>query len=169
MVWLRATQRVLRVLPAPEDADCQSDTALGDWFVNRLVVGRRPLLIMVSSKSLLPILTPAREVRSLPDRLPGLVSDHLHRLGISPALIECEVGAMSPIRTAPTRDRSVVGIMVEFGRILTYQLSQHKWDEAELATLALNLAHTPCHASRPSGEAVWPDLVALELLKARWT
>src|SRR5436305_374599 len=42
MVILRRTQRLARVLSTNADAGDASDTALGDWYVNRLVVDRRP-------------------------------------------------------------------------------------------------------------------------------
>ena len=59
------------MLPSPSAIVAVSDTALGDWYVNRLVVDRQPLLLLVSSSSLLPLLMPARGVRSLPERLAG--------------------------------------------------------------------------------------------------
>lgn len=74
MVVLIATQKVRRYLPKDSEEPDESDTALGDWYVNRIVVDRKPLLILVSSASLLSILTPARSVRTLPDRLRELVT-----------------------------------------------------------------------------------------------
>ena len=82
MVHLRATQKVLRRLARDRSVDRASDCALGDWFVNRVVVARQPLLIMVSSSSLLAVLEPARDVRSLPERLPEIVGRRLKRLGV---------------------------------------------------------------------------------------
>ena len=81
MVILRATLKVLHSLPKPTATSNTSDTALGDWYVNRVVVDRRPLLLLVSSKSLLPMLEPARDVRGLPGRLDLLVAGRLQRLG----------------------------------------------------------------------------------------
>ena len=80
MVILRPTRKALASLVPLTDVASGSDTALGDWYVNRIVVARRPLLLLVSSRSLLPILAPAREVRGLPMRLPGLVASRLKRL-----------------------------------------------------------------------------------------
>jgi hypothetical protein len=54
------------------------------------MVGRNPRLLLVSSKSFLPILTWARDVRSLPDRLPDLIGERLERMGIPTPLIEAE-------------------------------------------------------------------------------
>jgi hypothetical protein len=63
VVVLRATQKVLRLLPQPRHIPGASDTALGDWYVNRIVIARQPLLLLVSEKSLLSVLTPARDVK----------------------------------------------------------------------------------------------------------
>jgi hypothetical protein len=52
MVLLRATQKVLRLLPESAGGVIDSSTtALGDWYVNRLIVDRQPLLLLVSSTS----------------------------------------------------------------------------------------------------------------------
>jgi hypothetical protein len=91
MVVLRATKKVLSKLSAEPGRVAASDTALGDWYVNRLVVDRQPLLLLVSACSLLSLLLPARDVRTLPGRLPTLVATRLQRLGIAAALIDAEV------------------------------------------------------------------------------
>ena len=66
MVILRATQKVLKTLPESADDSDSSDTALGDWYVNRITLDRQPLLLLVSAKSLLSMLAPAKNVKSLP-------------------------------------------------------------------------------------------------------
>src|SRR2546430_6228640 len=82
MVILRPTRKLYRDLPPVLEPDARSDSALGDWYVNRLVVDRRPLLLVVSSTSLLSLLIPARHVSSLPSQLPTLVGSRLRRLGV---------------------------------------------------------------------------------------
>jgi len=104
VVTLRATQKTLKRLPPVSADDALSDTALGDWYVNRLVVDRQPLLLLVSSRSLLAILEPARNVRELPEQLPGMVEQRLGRLGVEDRLIRHEITAMHPVQVGPTRD-----------------------------------------------------------------
>ena len=77
MVILRPTRKLNSLLPATEVIPTSSDTALGDWYVNRVVVDRQPLLLLVSSTSLLPMLIPAQNVRGLPARLAALVEARL--------------------------------------------------------------------------------------------
>src|SRR2546430_2396975 len=106
MVILRRTQRLAAALPLISRPTVASDTALGDWYVNRITVDRRPLLILVSSLSLLPLLLPARDVRQLSDRLADIVARRLGRLQIPSRLVEAEVQAMSPVVVARTDNRS---------------------------------------------------------------
>jgi hypothetical protein len=168
MVVLRATRKVLATLPASPVAAARSDTALGDWYLNRVVVDRRPLLLLVSSTSLLSLVVPARDVRGLSNRLADLVGTRLERLGIGPRTIELETRAMSPVMIGPTVDRSVLGIMVDFAKSLPYFLEPGQWDDTTLRTAEDKLAETPCFAGRSFAETVFPDKKAPELLLAKW-
>lgn len=167
MVYLRATKKVLRRLPSKAPDEQPSDNALGDWFVNRLVVDRQPLLILVSGSSLLPILEPARNVRSLPKRLPSIVRSRLERLGVHKSLIDSEVDTMHDVLVAATNDRSVVGTMVDFVKVVPYYLPEGLgWGVDELYVAEAKLADTPCRCT--SRNAVFPDRKAPALLAARW-
>lgn len=168
MVVLRRTQKLAKALPVSAPASAESTTALGDWYVNRLTVDRRPLLLLVSARGLLPMLLPAREVSGLPERLPEVVATRLRRLGVDPAVASAEVAAMRPVLVAPTVDRSVVGIMVDFAKSVPFALRRGAWDETTLPFAEARLAETPCHASGRSEDVVFPDRTAPELLLARW-
>jgi hypothetical protein len=168
MVLLRATQRVLRQLPPMSPEFGESDTALGDWYVNRLVVDRRPLLLLVSSHSLLPMVVPAREVRTLPNPLPGLVRDRLLRQGIPVDQVEAEVRAMNPVVVSATRDRSVIGTLNEFTKDVPYHLPVNGWSESDLAMIELHMSEMPCRVSRRFEDTICPDRKTPELLAARW-
>lgn len=168
MVTLRPTRKLQSVLPLSKGSPGSSDTALGDWYVNRLVVDRQPLLLLLSAHSLLPILVPARDVRGLPGRLPEIVAARLHRLGVSAPVVEAECRAMHPVLVGPTIDRSVVGIMVDFAKGVPYYLHAGRWDESSLAFVEHRLAETPCHTGKPSDRVVFPDAKAPELLATRW-
>lgn len=165
MVLLRATQKVLRSLPAPSKAAARSDTALGDWYVHRIVVDRQPLLLLVSSSSLLALLTPARSVRTLPDRLADLVAARLHRLGAPPEAIEREVAAMERTVVQPTASRSVVGTMVELGRLVPVYLPEGRWGEPELTYAESRLADTPCRLPGAGSRYIFPGELARQLLE----
>ena len=168
MVILRATQKLRSLLPPTASVVAESDTALGDWYVNRLTVDRRPLLLLVSSKALLPMLVPARDVRNLPARLPGLVAACLRRHGLASQLVAAEVGAMSPVVVAATRDRSVVGIMVDYAKAVPFHLELGVWDDTSLPRVETQLAQTPCFAGRPFEQVVFPHKAAPSLLQSKW-
>ena len=168
MVILRATQKVLKSLEKSAADEEASDTALGDWYVNRTVVDRKPLLLFVSSRSLLAMLTYARNVKALPDHFPDLLGERLGRLGVDSAVIGSEVGATQPVRVGRTRDRSVMGTMVEFAKVLPFYLPEDGWDDYDLLLAELKLAQTPCRCGPSFREAIWPVEHAVKLLEERW-
>jgi hypothetical protein len=167
VVVLRATKRVMqRLPPSAAVAPGRCDTALGDWYVNRFVVDRQPLRILVNSTSLLSILMPARDLRTLPERLPALVADRLQRLRIEFALVDVEIRAMAPVTVAPTVDRAVLGCLVDYVKTVPFHLDAGAWDLTALPFVEARLAETPCHLGRAM---IWPARTAPELLAARWT
>jgi len=166
VVFLRATAKLLSKLPAPSAPDGSSGTALGDWYGTTLVVDRKPLLLMVSSEALLPIVLPGRDLRTLPERLPEIVRARLERFGSPSDQIAAEVSAMHPVIVTKTVSRSVVGIMVECAHSIPYFLDRGAWNDSTLPLLENWLAETPWHATRP--EADWADKEVPRRLAAKW-
>lgn len=145
MVILRATQKVLKTLPESASADDVSNTALGDWYINRITIDRQPLLLLVSSRSRLAILTPARNVKTLPTRINALVSARLRRMGIDEQLIRAEVEAMDVALVGRTLDRSITGQLVDFAKAIPYYIPiGQAGNEAAIHFAEDRLAHTPC-------------------------
>lgn len=167
-VTLRRTQKLASLLLETTDSPPAPDNALGDWYVNRVVVDRKPLLLLISSRALLPILLPAREVSRLPSRLGQVVAQRLRRLGMEGLLIDAEVRAMGQVHVSRTSDRAVVGIMVDFAKMLPYHLDQGRWDESTLPFVEAQLAQNPCFSSRPGDQTVFPEPAAHTLITARW-
>lgn len=166
MIVLRATKKVLRFLdPTGGMEPPPSDTALGDWYVNRIVVDARPLLLFLSSRSLLTILEPARGLRALSRRLPELVGARLRRLGIPGALVEAELAVMQPVLVAPTRDRVALGYLVDFAKSVPFYLPIKSWDTTTLPFVEARLAETPCQL----GSTIFPEIEARRLLGDRWS
>jgi hypothetical protein len=169
MVILRATQKVLKLLPEPSGSAATSTTALGDWYITRIVVDRHPLLLLVSSRSLVSIITPARDVKGMPQRLAAVVEKRLRRLGADEHVLASEVDATSAVTVAKTEDRSVIGQMVDFAKAIPYYLPENGWNEDELMTVEDRLAETPCRASGPSKGVIFPRETALGLLEGTWS
>ena len=169
MFVLRATQKVRRTLPQSADDVAVSDTALGDWYVNRITVDRQPLLILVSSTSLLALLTQARDVKRLPSRVSELVANRLRRIGINEHLIRAEVQAMDRAVVGRTLDRSVTGQMVDFAKAVPYYIAMGGLDGSTLCFAEDRLGETPCRCGRSDTETVWPARDAARLLAERWS
>jgi hypothetical protein len=169
MVVLRATQKVLKLLPESVGSSITSTTALGDWYVNRIVVDRHPLLLLVSSTSLLSAITPARDVKGLPRRLAALIEERLRRIGIDESILASEVNATSGVTVARTVDRSVTGQMVDFAKAIPYYLPENGWSEDELKAVEDKLAETPCRAGGPSHGVIIPRAMALGVLESKWS
>ena len=169
MVVLRATGKVLKLLPHSECPPCASETALGDWYVNRLMIDRQPLLLLVSARSLLAAIVPARDVKTLPKRLASIVAARLRRLDLGDAVLAAEIGAMSTVEVAKTTDRSVTGQMVDFAARLPYLLPESGWSEWDLQAAEDSLAEMPCRASGPLENMIIPQEMALQLLESTWS
>jgi len=169
VVVLRATQKVLRTLPQSARESDVSDTALGDWYLNRIVVDRQPLLLLVSSKSLLSILAPARDVKTLPERLAGIVAERLRRLDVNASVVASEVEATGAVRVGKTLDRSVTGQLVDFAKAIPYYLPVEGWDATTLRVAEERLAETPCRSSRRFDEVIFPRETAIRLLESTWS
>lgn len=167
MVIIRPTKKLHSQLPI-RDVPGRSDTALGDWYVNRVVVARQPLLLLVSSTSLLPMAVPARDVRFLPERLPSLVEARLRHLGVDAELIAAELRSMHPVVTAATIDRSVLGTLSDFAKAMPYYFDAATRDPKSLSGLEAWLAQTPCHSGSIGDRVVFPDRKAVDVLRTKW-
>ena len=165
---MRPTKKLRSLLPTSATVPMCGDTALGDWYVNRLVIDRQPLLLCVSSASLLPILLPARDVRRLPARLGALVESRLRRFDIDARAVHAELQAMDSVAIGPTKDRSVLGIMVDFAKAVPHHLAPGRWNEDTLLLVEERLAETPCHAARSADRVIFPYKKTLDLLRTRW-
>ena len=168
MIILRPTQKLYDVLPPTVSVDVESDTALGDWYVNRIVVDRRPLLVLVSAHALLPLLIPARDVRTLPAQLPGLVAAALRRLEIAPALIAAELAAMASVGVAPTRDRSTLGVLNDTAQRVPFYLRHTDWDATTLPLIEARLVQTLWRLPKRSKEYLFSLDLVPQLLTDRW-
>lgn len=75
---------------------------------------------------------------------------------------------MHQVIIAPTIDRSVLGILVDFAKAIPFYLDRGSWVETTLPFVDAELGETPCHAGRPFAEVVFPNRDAPPLIAARW-
>ncbi len=169
MVLLRATQRVLKSLPESAVDGAVSDNALGDWYVNRIVVDRHPLLLFVSAKSLLIMFSFAKAVKTLPDRFPGMVADRLRQMDVDGGLIDSETATMHTVHVGRTRDRSVTAQMVNFAKSVPFCLPSDGWDAIDLRMAESKLGEAPYQLKRGFEGMIFPNETALRLLREKWS
>jgi hypothetical protein len=158
MLTLRCTRKLLkRGLVETGGEDVQPTTLLGDWYANLIVARPQHLVLCVSERSLLPVILPAKDAKSLPSRMPGAVCEILAQLGINSAAVDLERREMQSVRVGRTASRRVLGSLNDFMFQLEHGLKFSP--ERSLVEQSLWLAETPC---KPI-EYVSPDKATMAL------
>ena len=112
MLVLRVTRKLQSALPTTADRETSSDGALGDWYATKFVVDRRPLLMLISELSVFAIILPARDVRTLTDRIAAIVEERLRVLGIDP---KRRAGAAASSATLSSQRKRLVSFSLNAG------------------------------------------------------
>jgi hypothetical protein len=124
---LRCTARLRRDAErqlAPARTRDRSDTALGDWFANRLNVGPQRYIVATNGATLLTIVVPARDLGSLHGRMADTLDRLLEHLGAGAAARRAEVAAMREVRVARTDSRRVLGSMTHLAGLAWEELCE---------------------------------------------
>jgi hypothetical protein len=100
--------------------------------------------------------------------LPELVANRLECLGIPSQHVVAEVAAMTPVTVAKTIDRSVLGVLVDFAKMLPHFLEPGGCDAAALGAAQAALERNPCYASRSFDQVIFPVKTTRQLLESRW-
>lgn len=115
MLVVRGTKKLRdRVKGPAAAADEVSTTALGDWFATALF-WKPQVALLVNQRTLLPVFVELAPAATLLERVPAAIEAALRRQGVDEAFIAAERAAMGEVRIAPTNDRTIVGVMTEFG------------------------------------------------------
>jgi hypothetical protein len=119
-----------------------AENVLGDWFANIIFTRHGHYVLLVSERSLLPILTTARDLNNLVPRFTRQLDEVLSILGVRRKLIDRELSLMEPFYFGRTNSRSVLGTMNDFVVNFKYALSiGHDYSPLDWS---LRLAMTPC-------------------------
>lgn len=143
MTTLRCTAKLLKRLgignpgepPPPKNI-------LGDWFANIIYTRQGHYLLLVSERSLLPVLTTARDLHKLEPRFVSQLADVLSSLGIRQELIEREIALMAPMYYGRTNNRRVLGSLTDLVFLFKCMLAEDR--DLSLIDWSLVLARTPC-------------------------
>jgi hypothetical protein len=119
MYTIRCTQVLLKKLglkvrDLSTGGEPTATTCLGDWYANRLNLGHKRFLLCTNEQSLLTVVVPAKDLRSLPSRLADAVGRLLQTLGVPVNQIAAELSQMEASRYGRTTSRVVLGSMNDF-------------------------------------------------------
>jgi hypothetical protein len=141
MFTFHVTSKVSNRLKQPlEQIPSHATNLLGAWYVNLLIVHRQHILLLVSERTLLPVLMPAKNLALFPKQFPAVLGEMLGAIALPPEKILAELQEMTEWRFAKTASRQILGSMNDFAKILDVYIE----DGAPLQQQALRLARYPC-------------------------
>ena len=153
MFTLRCTKKLLaRLNASPVAEDLSPSTRLGDWYANLLYKPGGQIVLVVSERTLLPVLVHASPASTLVARFQTAAVDLLLRLGVPAALAEDERKEMEQAHIGRTASRQVLGSMNDFAYVMGGYLEKG----LSLEDASEKLAHAPCS---PIGMMVPSDVV----------
>jgi hypothetical protein len=160
MITICCTSKLLNRTRFPiESSVPEPTTVLGNWYANILFFQRRQILLFVSERCRLAVVTPAKETRLLASHLVQHLSVLLDRLKVEPEWIEAEILQMVDVRYAATKNKSVLGTMNDY----KFQIESLLTESLKVSEIEIALHLSVC----PVGPLQYrsPDKVTLELLK----
>ena len=141
MFTLRCTSRLeKRLRPSLSASPVEPTTRLGDWYANLIRVGRVQLVLCVSERTLLPVVVAAAPIGEVAARLRVGLGEVLGAWGVSATVVAEENAAMEGVAYGKTANRQVVGVMVEFARMLDLGFAPL----GSLVEVSVRLAEIPC-------------------------
>lgn len=141
MVVIRCTQKLLKRFEPSRSREALSTTRLGDWSANLLGVRQQRFVLLVSARSRLPVLLPARDVKHIAEHLARVLATPLPALGVPALAIRRELAEMDESVIASTNNRSVLGSVNDFAKAAKWRLSEEP--DTDLIAMALWLSETP--------------------------
>ncbi len=142
MFVLRCTQKLLdRLNATPDSEPAPADTVLGDWYANLVRASRTQVVLAISERSLLPVVVPARDGRSLVQRLSEALWPMLTAIGVPSDDATVERGAMQHWALGKTANRRVLGSLNDLAFQL--QVGLLNFPDRTLLAHSLWLAKTP--------------------------
>jgi hypothetical protein len=159
VVVIRCTQKLLKRVGPPTSEPAASTTRLGDWTANLLGVGRQRFVLLVAERSRLPILLPARDLKSIRVPLVDALAHVLLSLNVAAVSVRRELAEMRDGAFATTNNRSVLGTMTDFSNATWWRYRDEP--DADPLAVSLWLAETPMQPCRGKS----PDQLTRELFE----
>lgn len=146
MFHLHCTKKLLDRIKPELSPPGESDTSLGNWYATALF-WKPHVSLLVSERTLLPVLTPLAPAATLARRFPTQLAQVLKEHRVPADFIAQEIWRMREVRYAKTVNRSVLGILNEFVRQAEFWLAAFAYkqgDDDDLLAISAKLAETPC-------------------------
>ncbi len=139
MITLNCTKKLAKRLSFPFVDNTQPSTnLLGPWCANSFNVGRRPLIILTNERTLLSVVIPSKETRSLQTRFLTSLEVLFHSIGLSSRQINRELQEMQLIQFTTKTNRRTLGSMNDFVFHVRVSLAQNPYDSLEDISLSIS-------------------------------
>ena len=140
MLALRCTRKLLDLIPGIVEEPAASTTLLGDWTAN-ILFSRPRVILLVSEKTLLPVVIPAAPMSGLLLRFVEQLGFVLHDCHVPKEDIMAELGQMLECQIGKTMNRSVVRLSDDY--MWRVERWLHEPRPPSLETIAHRLAGIP--------------------------
>lgn len=161
MIVLRLTSSLAKRMSIKlSETQEHSTSKLGDWYAVDFHLGTRQFILCTSEKGRLPIVIEGAPYKKFTERLVSDLRYVLAELGISQDQIDEELSHFSKTHFAKTKDRSVVGTMVDSVKGLEFMFEIGRLDPDNRKQMHSYLAQTP-HVKLNS----YPEEMTLRLFK----
>lgn len=138
---IHATKKLLDRVKRPIGEPVEPGSALGNWYATALF-WKPQVALFVNESTLLPVFVPLAPAGELAERFPDELRRVLDAQRLDPRFVDEEIGTMGVGRFAKTADRSILGVMNEFG-FLGRLAREDQGDEPDLVALSVFISATP--------------------------
>ena len=143
MMTLNCTQKLAKRLPFPMVDNPQSSTnKLDAWCANSFNIGRFPLIILTNERTLLSVVIPFKEIRSIHSRFLASLEVLFHSIALSSTQIHDELEEMKVVQITENTNRRTLGSMNDF--VFHVQTALDRNRNATLEQISFDLSGIPC-------------------------
>ncbi len=143
MMTLNCTRKLAKRLPLPMVENPQPSTnRLGPWCANSFNVGRFPLIILTNERTLLSVVIPFKDIRSVHIRFLTSLEVLFHSIALSSSQIRDELQEMKVVQFMENTNRRTLGSMNDFVFHVRAALDDNRNDTLE--DIAFHLSGIPC-------------------------
>jgi hypothetical protein len=140
----RSLAKKLQVTSIGPDSTSPSAHPLNEWYCNDFKFARTDLVIFVNPATFLPLVLKAAPYRTLVERFREELPFYLKRLGHS----NPPLNFGDEVQFTRTNDRSTIGIMVDFVKMLQFEDGYGRYGARDLLAMTDFISRTPIIARK---------------------